>query len=236
MKKPEFVEGEIYHIYNRGVEKRNIFLDKHNYLRFLHILFDFNRSEPVLNVNHFFNSKSMEVQPQYLEQLEKRKAKRIPRKLLVEILEFVLMPNHFHLILKQKENGGIIKFMQKLGTGYTMYFNQKNNRVGPLFQGRFKAALVDKDSYLNYLSFYIHGNPVKDKNKMSLSEKIKFLENYRWSSYPDYIGMKNFPSLSSREFLSDYFGAPNKYKSTMIEWMRDFKNDDENAEVLNPRF
>ncbi|TRZ64564.1 MAG: hypothetical protein D4Q79_01305, partial [Spirochaetia bacterium] len=111
MKKPQFIEDQIYHIYNRGVEKRNIFLNDKDYLRFIHDLFEFNDEAPTLNVAYYFNSKSQEIESQHIEK------ERNPRKLLVEILIFTLMPNHFHLVLKQRRKGGIVKFMQKLGTG-----------------------------------------------------------------------------------------------------------------------
>ena len=129
MKKPPLLENQIYHVYNRGVEKRNIFNDPSDYLRFLHDIFEFNDENPSLNVLYFFNSRSMEVRPQYIGE------ERHTRKPLVEILAFTLMPNHFHFLVRQKSKNGITKFLQKLGTGYTMYFNKKYERVGCLFQG-----------------------------------------------------------------------------------------------------
>lgn len=127
MQKPSFVENQIYHIYNRGVEKRDVFLEDKDYLRFIHDLFEFNDENSALNVVYYFNRQSKEVELQYLEK------ERKPRKLMVEILIFTLMPNHFHLVVKQKRENGIVKFMQKLGTGYTNYFNKKYERVGSLF-------------------------------------------------------------------------------------------------------
>jgi len=97
-KKPQFVENQIYHIYNRGVEKRNVFMKDVDYLRFIHDLFELNNEEPINNINYFFNKQSMEVQPRYIE------VERKPRKLLVEILIFTLMPNHFHLLLDLCKN------------------------------------------------------------------------------------------------------------------------------------
>jgi putative transposase len=129
---------------------------------------------------------------------------------LVEILAFVLMPNHFHLILKQKKTDGIAKFMQKIGTGYTMYFNKKYERVGSLFQGKFKAVLIENEAHYIHLPSYIHLNPIELMNyrgstSIGVVEKMKFLENYQWSSYPDYIGKKNFPGLTSRNLYLDFF-------------------------------
>lgn len=232
MKKPRFANNQIYHIYNRGVEKRKIFLDEKDYFRFIHDLFEFNDSNPAINLFYYFNPQSSEVQPHYFEKEQK------PRKLLVEILAFVLMPNHFHLLLRQKKEGGIIKFMQKLG-GYTMYFNQRYERVGPLFQGRFKAVLIKDHSHLIHLPYYIHLNPMELiiqnwlNYRGSTSLVINFLEKYRWSSWPDYIGIKNFPSVTSREFLSNIFGGPEKYKKETIEWLKNRKLE-QALEIIKP--
>ena len=211
MQKPKFVEDHIYHVYSRGVEKRVIFSEKEDYLRFIHDLFEFNDEATVSNVSYYFDPKSMEVQPRYI------KEERRPRKLLVEILLFTLMPNHFHLLLRQKKEKGIVKFMQKLGTGYTMYFNKKYKRVGCLFQGRFKAALVGTQAHFLHLPFYIHSNPLELTNyggstSIDWREAMRFLEEYRWSSFPDYIGKRNFPSVTSREFLLHFFGGENRYR------------------------
>lgn len=221
MKRPQFVINETYHIYNRGVEKRKVFLDNQDRFRFIHDLFEFNDKNPVLNVNYYFNAKSMEVEPQYLKRKE-------PRKLLVEILAFSLMPNHYHLLLRQKKDNGIVKFMQKLGTGYTMYFNQKYERVGSLFQGRFKAIHVSKEEYLEYLAYYIHFNSLDlvetewRKGKIKNYQKaIKSLNSYRWSSHLDYVSKKNFPSLTQREFLLDILGGKKNYKDNIRKWLKE---------------
>jgi putative transposase len=213
MKKPSFVENEIYHIYNRGVEKRKIFLDNQDHFRFIHDLFEFNDEDSVLNMAYYFNSKPMGTGPQYFER------ERRPRKLLVEILIFTLMPNHFHLLLKQKREKGITKFMQKLGTGYTMYFNKKYERVGSLFQGRFKAVLVSEDSHFTHLPFYIHANPLDLNYRGSTS--IDFLRKYRWSSFLDYIGKKNFPSVTSRKLFLEFFGGEREYEKATEEWLKE---------------
>jgi len=215
MKKPYFEENYIYHIYNRGVEKRNIFLEDKDYFRFIHNLFELNNANRVINTNYYFKGKNIEVQPRYTQYIKKE-----ARKLLVEILAFVLMPNHFHLLLKQKREKGIPKFMQKIGTGCTMYFNQKYDRVGGLFQGRFKAKLVDKDYYLVHLLNYIHFNPLGLKYRGSTSIDLK---EYRWSSFLDYVGKRNFPSLTSRDFLlKSFFGSSEeKYKKEAEEWLKE---------------
>lgn len=206
MRKVQFVETEIYHIYNRGVEKREIFHDETDYFRFLHNLYEFNDANPALNVNYYFNT-----DPKSVPDFKKRE-------ILVEILIFTLMPNHFHIILKQKKKDGIKTFMHKLGTGYAMYFNNKYKRSGILFQGRFKSKIVDRESYYIQLPFYIHSNPLKLNYGGPAS--IDFLEKYRWSSFLDYIGRKNFPSITSRKMILDYFGGEQEYKKAFEKWMK----------------
>jgi len=227
MQKPSFVENQIYHIYNRGVEKRKVFMDDKDRFRFIHDLFEFNDQDSVLNVAYYFNPKSMEVEHQYFEKQRK------PRKLLVEILIFALMPNHFHLLLKQKRGGGIVKFMQKLGTGYTNYFNKKYKRVGGLFQGRFKAVLVSEEAHFIHLPFYIHTNPLDliygSSTSIDFEKKMDFLKKYRWSSFPDYIGKKNFPSVTSRELFLKFFGDEREYEKETRKWLRE---REQNIEIL----
>jgi len=224
MQQPPFVEDQIYHVYNRGVEKRSIFSNKKDYFRFIHDLFEFNDENPVLNLDH-----RIEVKPQYLEEMEGK-----PRKLLVEILAFCLMPNHFHLILRQIRENGIVKFMQKLGTGYTMYFNKKYERVGGLFQGTYKAVLIEAEPHFIHLPFYVHLNPLELINYRGLTsidwkKAMEFLENYRWSSFPDYIGRKNFPSVTSREFFLKFFGGEKEYRE---ETIRRLKGREDNLEII----
>jgi putative transposase len=218
MKKPHFADGEIYHVYNRGVEKREIYLDEKDFFRFVHCLYEFNDERPVTNTHYFFNPKTMVVDSRPLKTYQQ------PRELLVDILVFTLMPNHFHLMLRQRKEKGIVKFMQKLGTGYSMYFNKRYERVGSLFQGRFKAAHVNVESHFIHLPHYIHTNPLSLEYRGSTS--IEFLSTYRWSSFPDYIGKKNFPSITHRDFLLDIFGGENAYKSYTQE--RLYNQEDQN--------
>ncbi len=219
MHKPRFVENKIYHIYNRGVEKRDIFLDDKDRLRFVHDLFEFNDENPAPNLTYHLVYKKEQSKEVQLPNIIKRE----PRKLLVEILIFTLMPNHFHLILKQKGERGIIKFMQKLGTGYTNYFNKKYERVGSLFQGRFKAVLISEEAHFIHLPFYIHTNPLGSPlgSSTSLNSSLDFLRKYQWSSFPDYIGRKNFPSVTSRELFLDFFGGEKKYLEQTKQWLKE---------------
>lgn len=226
MHKPPFVEEEIYHIYNRGVEKRKIFLDDKDYFRFIHDLFEFNNETIAPSSNIRFSLRH----PSQAEIIHLNQCLGVghpnieKRKLLVEILVFTLMPNHFHLILKQKKEGGIIKFMKKLGGGYANYFNKKYKRVGGLFQGRFKAIVIEKEAHFTYLPFYIHANPLDLSNYGSstpIDEKINFLKEYRWSSFSDYIGKKNFPSITSREMFLDFFRNEKEYLEQTKQWIKE---------------
>jgi putative transposase len=225
--------GEVFHILNRGVDKRKIFLDERDYFRFIHNLFEFNDTSPAFNLGYFLGrTQSIDLRNQYSE--------RRSRQLIVEILAFCLMPNHFHLLLRQKENGGITKFMRKLSVGYANYFNQKYKRTGTLFQGRYKAVLVNRGTHFIHLPYYIHFNPLdlimpewrtgKIKN---YQKAIKFLENYRWSSHLDYIGKKNFPSVTQKVSLLRVFRGPkdysaggdisdeSRYRKTVKNWLKE---------------
>jgi len=222
MKRPKFINDHIYHVYNRGVDKRNIFLDDEDYFRFIHNLFEFNDTKPAQNI--YYKRPDFQSYEVGLRKIE-------PRKLLVEILAFCLMPNHFHLLLKQKKEGGITKFMRKIGTGYTNYFNQKYARSGVLFQGKFKAVLIEKETHLIYIPHYIHTNPLdlidsdwQQNGFLDLDKAWKFLEEYRWSSFSDYIGKKNFPSITQRDFLLEIFGGTKLYKKDILSVIksRDF--------------
>lgn len=226
MQKPIFIEDEVYHVYNRGVEKRDVFSDDTDYFRFIHDLFEFNDENPTRNMAYYFNRQTMEVEPQYL------KPERNRRKMLVEILAFVLMPNHFHILIRQKKEGGIVKFMKKMGTGYTMYFNKKYERAGCLFQGRFKAVLIKDEAHFIHLPFYIHTNPLTLNKIYRGSTSIDFLENYRWSSYMDYIGKKNFPSVTSRDFLLNFFGGEKEYKKATEKWVGEVDNLEKIEDVV----
>jgi len=232
MKKPIFLNSHIYHVYNRGVEKRDIFLNDSDRFQFIHDLFEFNDQNAVQDIK----IKSREVKPPEIPEIGvKRYESKNKREKLVDILAFVLMNNHFHLLLRQKIDGGIPKFMQKLGTGYTMSFNKKYERVGGLFQGNYKAVLVEREEHLRYLPIYIHLNPQKlfcGKIVGGSTPAIwKFLKNYRWSSFLDYIGKKNFPSVISKDFLSN--GVLDLEKEHEMEIKNWLKKGDEIKDIID---
>ena len=140
-----FSAGEYYHIYNRGVEKRHIFETNADRKRFLRLLYVCNGSKPVI---------MRDCQGLPLVEIDKGED-------LVGMGAYCLMPNHFHLLIRETVDGGISKFMSKLTTAYSMYFNKRYDRKGTLFEKPFRARHIDDDNYLKYLFSYIHLNPVK---------------------------------------------------------------------------
>jgi len=218
-KRPQFVNREIYHVFNRGVEKRNIFQQISDYFRFIFCLYE-------------LNDKNLVVMRDRIKKRKERKYRgstpAIKREPLVEVIVFCLMPNHYHLVLRQLVDNGISLFMQKLGDGYVGYFNQKHNRkgMGSLFQGRFKAVHIKTNDQFINLICYIFTNPVellgknwKEIGIESPKKAIKYLESYRWSSYLDCIGKENFPSVTRRDFLLKVFGDPNNIKKFVEGWV-----------------
>jgi len=216
MRRLTFVNKEYYHIYNRGVEKRDIFCEYGDYLRCIHYLYELNDRERLsYNLRHCFHL--YEAKPRGGPEERERDT-------IVEIIAYCLMPNHFHLILRQIQSDGISQFMQKLGTAWTMFFNAKYERSGRLFQGVFKARHVKTTEQFIHLTRYIHLNPLNiifpGWRKRGVSDWLKvnnFLEQYRWSSYLDYLGKKNFPLVIAPEPLKMYFNNALTYK--------DFVND-----------
>jgi len=198
MVNPPFASGEFYHIYNRGVEKRIIFLDKWDFLRFLETL-DFYRKFPTpMKLSDFRRGA---IQWKKIEN---------PKE-LVKIFCYSLMPNHFHLLIQQLEDGGITEFMRRLSDSYTRFFNTKYKRVGSLFQGSFKAKLIETDEYLLQLSKYIHRNAF-------LLPKWEH-RVYPYSSYGYYLNSEKHPFCDT-EFIGGFFSKTNpklSYKSFVEE-------------------
>jgi len=217
-RKISFALGEYYHVYNRGTDKRKTFLDRRDHIRFLASIYFGNSKRlihpsdwPGKNIENVFHS----VQINFSDRL-------------VDIGAYCLMPNHFHLLVREKEAGGIPKLMQKLQTGYSLYFNKKYQRTGSLFESKFKAQHVDNDHYLHYLLAYIHLNPVKiiDRDDWE-SKKIKnkgtakeFLGHYDFSSYHHYLGQpKSHNILLSVANFPDYFRTTKDFDGFISEWI-----------------
>ncbi|MEI8096831.1 MAG: transposase [Candidatus Moraniibacteriota bacterium] len=196
MRKTIFAEGEFYHIYNRGTEKRTIFLDEQDFLRFLQSLEEFNTLDPVGGIfQNSFLKKQLRGSTSKLDNSFKQKEK------LVNIVAYCLNPNHYHLILQQVSEKGIEKFMQRLGTGYTMYFNNKNERTGALFQGKFKAVHIDSNIYLLHVSAYVNLNDQVHQLRGSTSK----------SSWIEYTKKNNKGGICEKESVLGQFRTKGDY-------------------------
>ena len=215
---------ETYHVLNRGVDKRQIFMDNQDHFRFVHDLYEFNDKNAAEST--FYKFRDYEINGKITAHNKK------PRELLVDILAFCLMPNHYHLMLSPKTENGIPQFMKKLNAGYAKYFNQKYKRIGTLFQGRYKKILITDETHLLHLPFYIHFNPLDlsypewRENKISDPKKAsEFLKSYRWSSHLDYLGIKNFPSILNMDPLMEIFGNNNDYQKLVENHLKDIQID-----------
>ena len=209
IRKTSFAPGEFYHIYNRGNGKREIFHDQWDYSHFLKILNLFNNKE-----NHCLRYESGNF---FIPNLKTE---------LVSIGGYCLMPNHFHLLVTEKEEGGISRFMQKLSTGYVMYYNQKYKRTGSLFEGKFKSEHVGNDKYLKYLFSYIHLNPVKlvepkwkTKGVMDQTRVLEFLNGYEYSSYKKYLTDEDKYNILDTSAFPEYFPTKESFKKEIFEWL-----------------
>ena len=210
-RKTQFAEGEYYHVYNRGVEKRDIFLDDYDRDRFQALLYAANGSRRF-------------VYRELGENLYEKFDRGGP---LVAIGAYVLMPNHFHILVKEIREGGIAIFMHKLLTAYSLYFNKRHQRVGPLFQGRFGDTHVSRDEHLKYLYAYIHLNPVKEallkgvQINSDMSSIGRHLSGYEYSSFNDFMGVQRSERsiLSTQEFPK-YFSVKCDFRKFIAGWMR----------------
>lgn len=232
-RKIEFAPGEYYHVYVRGANRQPIFNDDKDKDRLLAALYTCNTSDTI-HISDYWKSGLARI----LDLPKKDK--------LVDIGAWCFMPNHFHLLIREPENSkagvvGISTFMQKFLTGYSMYFNKKNNRTGALFEKPFKAKHVGDDEYLRYLFAYIHLNPVKIIDPESWSgKKIKnpakakqFLDDYRYSSYGYYAGEKSEQDkIIQPEVFPDYFSnSENDFNSFIEDWL----NFDEDEPTVKGR-
>ena len=217
MRNINFATDEFYHVYNRGTEKRKIFLDRADYYRFTVLLYLANGDRPV-------NMREIRILGPDYQGLLKIKQGDV----LVDIGAYSLMPNHFHLLLREHIEGGISKFMLKVMTAYTMYFNGKYDRKGSLWQGVFKAQHADSDNYLKYLYSYIHLNPVKllqsnwkEKGINDIKKAKKYLNNYEYSSYPDYTNIGRYQDvILNKKAFPEYFKDHIDFEKELLDWLK----------------
>lgn len=218
----DLVNGEVYHICYRAVGDSFIFRSNDDYYRGIFSLYEFNNDNPVQMWVRRKERKKEKLLA--LNQLDKPILSS--RDFFVETWAFCFMPNHIHLLLRQLKEGGISSFMRKIGGGYANYFNRKYQRKGHLFN-QFKAIHIKTDNQLKNVLIYIHCNPLsliqpnwKDVGIIDSKKALKFLENkYRWSSFWDYLGKSNFPSVTSREFLLELVGSFEGIKEEVNNWI-----------------
>src|SRR3972149_5063142 len=203
-RKRPLVTGEIYHVFNRGVARTNIFSGKRSYERMLDCLWYYRFRDPPLKLSHFL-ALSKDAQREVVERL------RETRETIVEVYSFCLMPNHFHLLLSQTIDGGISDFMRKAVNSYSTYFNVLQERIGPLLQGVFQAVRVESDEQLIHVSRYIHRNPW-----IGHVIKRNDLRSFPWSSLPDYLESKSGTFITKERILS-YFSSPLKYEKFVMD-------------------
>ena len=206
-----------YHIYNRGVDKRQVFLDKWDYVRFIESTRGFNRVKPIGSLYRLKKDKqrnpiSPEGEIGFLQELQEAP--------LVDIICYCLNPNHYHLLLRQRMDDGISKFMHKVNLGYTYYFNQKYKRSGALFQGKYKYKSVKSTFDLLKVSVYVNCN--------AQIHGIAKSENWPWSSYLDYAGIRKGTLCNKNEVLDEFISTelsarPQRYKNYCREWIGDIR-------------
>src|SRR3989339_304332 len=215
MRETEFENGEYYHIYNRGVDQREIFVDESDYDRFVQNMF-------------LFNDKTYFDRGDIFDKIVRLSGSQIfenEREPFVQIVAYTLLPNHYHFLLEQLVDGGISKFLHKLNKGYSRYFNLRYNRTGTLFQGPFKAKHLNGDTYASHIIPYIHLN-ILDHGKHDWREgriedwtsALAEMDRYKWSSHQYYRGKNQpFPLVDSQNRLK-WFGSMEEYSSTLREW------------------
>src|SRR3989344_8062095 len=218
IKRPPLVEGEIYHVYNRSIDGKVIFPSDEYYERFIQGLQTFNTTSPIQIRDMAGNDTEIKSQQ---SQFRGNRGER-----LVDVGVFNLRPTHYHLLLRQVVPNGISLFMQKSGVGFTSFFNLKNFRKGPVFQGTFRVKLADKDRYLKHLFAYIalnsldadmsewRGGGITDRKK---AEDI--LVNAKWSSFGSLvIGDERFKNIINEDFAGEFFDNTDELKNFVLSW------------------
>lgn len=177
-----YLENSYYHIYNRGIEGREIFRDERDYKVFLHFLKRY-LTPPATDLS--------EIKPRYKADIFDQ----------LHLIAYCLMPNHFHLLVKQFSKNAIVSLMRALGNSYVYYFNKRDQRTGPLFEGRYKATIIETEPYLLHLTRYIHLNPLLEDGPRTRTDLVRLVE-YPYSSYGDYLGRRQTNWVHPEEILS----------------------------------
>jgi putative transposase len=218
----QFAPGEYYHIYSRGTNRADIYIDNADRDRFINLLYVCN-SDPSVHLSNL----RYQGQPLVKSGIDTIVSQVDRPKTLVDIGAYCLMSNHYHLLVHEKESGGISKYMLKLNTGYSMYFNKRHERSGSLFESRFKAKHVSDDSYLKYLFAYIHLNPLSQIDSEWKSGEVDHLEvyksyiqNFKYSSYQDYSGIERAErAILERAPFPYYFASNRDFTDYVHDWI-----------------
>lgn len=209
MRKDRLVNNEYYHVFNRGVDKREVFTCPDDLERFMQSMDEFNTLKPIGSI---YENSFLKGKPQLGGSTSK----------LVEFVCYCVNPNHYHFILKQVADGGIEKFMQRIGTGYTMFFNNKNKRSGALFQGRFKSKLIDNNEYLLHLSAYVNLNDRVHRLGGSTSK----------SSWEEYVSEKEGFCGGEKGLILEQFKNVEEYKKFAESSLEDIQQRREMEDLL----
>lgn len=189
--------NKIYHVINRSIAKFCIYNDTHDYQRFIDLI-------------NFYKFDDLPVKYSYYNKLKSIEKLKILTKIElnlknVDILAYCLMPNHFHLLLRQNTDNGISNYMRLVQNSYAKYFNIKHHRKGPLFESSFKVVHVENDEQLAHVSRYIHLNPVS-AGMIDIGDIKKF----PWSSYSEYLN-NDYSHTIKKDLILNYFSDANKY-------------------------
>lgn len=223
IQRPQLVNDEIYHTVIRAVGDTVVFSEENDFYRGIFSIYEFNNVKPT----EIWLRRLQRKREKLLEALGSMTSQCLDkREKMVEVLSFSFMPNHLHLLLRQIKDNGITHFMQKVGTGYANYFNQKYNRKGHLFS-RFRVIHIRTEEQLKNAFVYVHSNLIslikpgwKENGIENPKKVIEFLENNKRHSYPDYLGKKNFSSVTTREFLSEVMGGESGCREAVENWVR----------------
>lgn len=199
------VDGEHYHIYNRGVARQPIFSSKKDYERFLLCLSYYRLNNLPCKLSRLLQIPKEERDP-ILQSLQKANDQ------IIEVVAFCLMPNHFHFLIKQIKENGISTLIRHIINSYTRYINKKNERVGPLFQGPFKAVHITSDEQLLHLSRYIHLNPL-----ISLVIRDENFIAYPWSSLQNYLYNRQQYTFINPKIILENFKSPTDYLKFIMD-------------------
>jgi len=230
---------EFYHTYNRGVEKRKIFLENPDYFRGAHDLYEFNNANAAANL---YRSIVGFTKSNISSNISGGDNKPKPREKLVNMGVWCFMPNHYHIFSCPIQDNSLSVFHKKFGIGIANFFNTKYKRSGALFQGRYKKVQVTNDTQALQLICYIHSNPLdlwkpnwkeKGLTNLEIQNALKFLkDDYRWSSHLDWWGIKNFPSLIDTESMKRFFNNPKEYREFFINWLRYYEKNVQSIQKL----